>query len=81
MTEPEKINSEKVLAAIRQMVGRQKFSPQPISLDTLTLVLNISQQELLPLIEELRLTRDIVFHPPATSSSARTKRNGSVSLT
>ncbi len=73
-----KITAAVVLATIQQMNSRQKFASQPVSLDTLTLALNISLAELNPFIDELRLSRDIVFHPPKVDGK---RMSGSVSLT
>jgi len=70
-----------VLALIKQMNSRQKYGPQPIGLDTLSLALNTPLGELTPIIEELRSGREIVFHPPKIKRTNSTLAGGSVSLT
>ncbi len=80
MPQQTKVTSDKVLEAIKQMSSRQKFSSHPISIDTLMLTLNISLLDLLPLLEELILNRDIIFHKPKLPA-LKNKVRGAVSLT
>jgi len=70
-----------VLTAIKEMNSRQQRSTAPsISIDTLLLVLNTTAAELMPLIEELRMSRDITLHPGLSTRPSGSRRLATVSL-
>ena len=80
MPKPATGTAAGVLAAIKQMNSRQKYTQQPIGLDTLSLVLNISSRELGLLITELEESNDIVYHSSKVRLNNGTLKGGSVSL-
>ncbi len=74
------IDAGKVLALIKLMSDKQKFGKKPIGLDSISLALKITPNELMPLIEELKMDRAIVVHPNTSRSTRGVRKPATISL-
>lgn len=69
-----------VLRAIQSIHDKQTVH-KPIGVDTLLLTLKVNPAVLLPLIDELQLNLDIVYHPSKSPQSKRgSMKYGTVTL-
>ena len=72
--------SESVMTAIKDIAGRQKDSPKPIGVDTISLVLGVPIIDLGPIIKYLEATGKILVHENPNAKQGKANRPYSISL-
>ena len=75
MTTQQLLKEIKIMAARKQMFGNKS-----ISIDTLLLVLRISETELMPLVNELHDQGHIEYHPAPSNITRRSQLLGTIHL-